>query len=175
MLPTKHLVVNMASWGQHWWIMCIYTSLLWPRQSRTRFRHCPTFTHTPLLDNPESGPLVKALGTVNNPVYLEDIKRMLHSKMSKPTGAQLGEGRTVKELWMITSPIPLASTCLITPIGSLNAQTKWPLALLFHSWESHSLEPAGHHQIRLNNSSLMKCYSWPLTSGTGRNHTYIWT
>lgn len=61
---------------------------------------------------------------------------MLHSKMSKPTGALLGEGKIVKELQTITTSSflwPLHR--LIAPVGSTNT----PLALLFHSWESHSL------------------------------------
>lgn len=53
-------------------------------------------THTSAYQ-PEKGPSVKAFSTVNNPVYLGNIKRMLRSEMSKPAEAQLGEGRAVKK------------------------------------------------------------------------------
>lgn len=85
-----------------------------------------SLTHNVNIPNPvlpEEGLSVRGkvpLCTVNNLVYLKDIKRMLCGEMSKPTGAGLMMRREGK-LAMFTSPSSIAFLCLVISVTSFSS------------------------------------------------------
>lgn len=135
----KHSLLNEVSWRHKVpirsslsprWTVCVWRvqskfCSVFENKAPTQSHTCThTCWHTPwtylILSSQRRASQWGAkypLSTVNNLVYLEDIKRMLCGEMSKPTGAGLMMRREGK-LSMFTSPSPIAFLCLIIPVTS---------------------------------------------------------